>query len=73
VIIKHEARSQSPDIIDTGFSEPLKMLTRQQIKQIDEALAQSGPYAEVRLIKNRGKLRFIQRLESETVVQPGID
>lgn len=58
---------------NADFAETLKMLTQRQIQQIDEALARSGPYAEVRLIKNRGKLRFIQRLESETVVPTGFD
>ena len=47
-----------------------KVLTPQQIRQIDEALSQVGPFAEVRLIKQSGKLRFIQRLEREPIAQP---
>jgi hypothetical protein len=47
------------------LDRPLKVLTLRQIRQIDEALANLGPYAEVKLIKNKGKLRFIQMTESE--------
>ena len=46
---------------------PLQVLTVVQVEQIDRALASLGPFAEVRLIKNKGKLRFIQKLDSETV------
>jgi len=49
---------------------PLKVLTPWQIQKIDDALAGSGPFAEVRLVKNRGKLRFIQKVESESMPGP---
>ena len=49
--------------------KPLRVLTARQVEQIDEALATLGPFAEVRLIKNRGKLRFIQKLESEDAIE----
>ncbi len=52
------------------LDRPLQVLTPWQIQQIDEALADLGPFAEVRLIKNRGKLRFIQKVESESVLEP---
>jgi hypothetical protein len=52
------------------LSRPLKVLTANQICQIDDALARLGPFAEVRLIKNRGKLRFIQKVDSESVLGP---
>ncbi len=52
------------------LSRPLKVLTAHQICQIDDALAGLGPFAEVRLIKNRGKLRFIQKVDSESVLGP---
>ncbi len=45
----------------------LKILTLTQIQQIDDALAALGPYAEVKLIKNKGKLRFIEKTESESL------
>ncbi len=41
------------------------MLTTDQIQQIDRALNEVGAFGEVRLIKDRGQLRFIQRLISE--------
>jgi hypothetical protein len=50
------------------LSKRLRVLTRQQIEQIDAALAELGPFSQVRLIKEKGKLRFIERLESESVV-----
>jgi hypothetical protein len=50
--------------------KPLKVLTAWQIQQIDEALAGLGPFAEVRLIKERGKLRFIKKVESESALGP---
>lgn len=45
----------------------LKMLTLQQVRQIDEALALLGPFGEIRLIKERGLLRFIDKLDSESL------
>lgn len=52
------------------LERPLQILTPRQIQQIDETLARLGPFAEVRLIKNRGKLRFIQRVDSESLAGP---
>ena len=52
------------------LSEPLRLLTEWHIQQIDEALASTGPFAEIRLVKNKGKLRFIQTLESEGMLEP---
>lgn len=46
------------------FPYPLKVLTPDQILEIDRALESLGPFGEVRLVKVKGKLRFIQRLES---------
>jgi len=59
---------------DTPFTlaldKPLKVLTPRQIQKIDHALAGLGPFVEVRLVKNRGKLRFIQKVESENMSGP---
>ena len=52
------------------LSQPLRLLTEWHIQQIDEALASTGPFAEIRLVKNKGKLRFIQTLESEGMLEP---
>lgn len=46
------------------FPYPLKVLTPEQVAEIDRALESVGPFGEVRLVKVKGKLRFIQRLES---------
>ena len=47
--------------------QPLRVLTPQHVTKIDQALARLGPFGEVRLIKSKGKLRFIQRMESESL------
>jgi len=44
---------------------PLKFLSDRQIALIDRALSDIGPFGEVRLVKAKGRLRFIQRLDSE--------
>ena len=40
-------------------------LTTEQIQQIEAALKSVGDFGEVRLVKERGKLRFVQQLISE--------
>ncbi len=47
---------------------PLKILTAAQVRKIDEFLDQIGPFGEVRLIKSKGKLRFITTVETEDAV-----
>ncbi len=42
-------------------------LTAEQIKLIDRALTEVGDFGEVRLIVEKGRLRFIQRVTSEEV------
>ena len=46
----------------------LKMLNLEQVKMIDEALSEIGPFGEIRLIKAKGKLRFIQTLDSRSAL-----
>lgn len=41
------------------------ILDVEQIKRIERALADVGDFGEVRLIKAKGKLRFIQKVSSE--------
>ena len=65
---KQAAESDTPFTL--ALDKPLKVLTPRQIQKIDDALVRSGPFAEVRLVKNRGKLRFIQKVESESVLGP---
>ena len=49
----------SPALVDMKFDRPLRALSLRQIKQIDDTLAQVGISGEVRLVKNKGELRFI--------------
>ena len=44
---------------------PRGTLSEQQIRQITRALDAIGEYGEVRLIKEKGRLRFIQTVTSE--------
>jgi hypothetical protein len=51
-----------------GFLRLLKVLTPEQVLEVDRALAAIGPFGEVRLIKVKGRLRFIQQLESRDML-----
>jgi hypothetical protein len=51
------------------LDRPLSVLKFEHIRKIDDALAELGPFGEVRLIKQRGKLRFIQKVESESILE----
>lgn len=49
-------------------AEPrLSSLDAEQIRRIEQALADVGDFGEVRLIKAKGKLRFIQKVSSEEI------
>ena len=65
---KQITRSDAPFTLT--LDSPLKILTPRQIQKIDDVLARLGPFAEVRLVKNKGKLRFIQKMESESILEP---
>jgi hypothetical protein len=56
---------------EVKLSEPLKVLNARQIEQVDRALASLGPFGEVRLVKVKGRLRFIERLVSEDLLMEG--
>ena len=45
-------------------------LSAHQLQQIEHALAEIGDYGEVRLIIEKGQLKFIQQLTSVAVVAP---
>jgi len=51
------------------LDRPLGVLKSEHIRQIDDALAELGPFGEVRIIKHRGKLRFIQKVESMAIIE----
>ncbi len=46
------------------LSQKLRKLTLEQIKRIDEMLADVGEYGEVHIIVQRGELRYINKVES---------
>lgn len=52
-----------------ALSEPLTLLTPDQVLQVDRALASIGPFGEVRLVKVKGQLRFIQKLDSHDLLR----
>jgi hypothetical protein len=51
------------------LAEPLMLLTPEQVLQVDRALASIGPFGEVRLVKVKGQLRFIQKLDSRDLLR----
>ena len=42
----------------------LKVLSCSQIQRIDNLLSGLGPFGKVRLIKQKGRLRFVEKVES---------
>ena len=56
---------RAPYLIE--LDAPLVVLSPQQIRIIDQALQELGPFSEVRLIKDRGRLRYIIRVESRSI------
>jgi hypothetical protein len=63
--------SQSPE--RRKKSSSLKFLAPNQVMMIDEALATLGDYGEVRLIIEKGRLRFLVTQKSHDALkwQPG--
>jgi len=53
--------------LETGLllPRPLRVLTRSQSIRIDRMLSELSSYGEIRLVKVKGRLRYIVRLESE--------
>ena len=49
------------------LTQPLVVLTPAAIHQIDSCLARVGAFGEVRLVVAKGRLRFIQVLQSESL------
>jgi hypothetical protein len=45
--------------MDSGDSPSLKFLEMRQVSMIDEALSSLGDYGELRLVVEKGKLRFL--------------
>ena len=55
----NENLSRNESKANASSSKPLKFLGRSQIKMIDEALDAVGPYREVQLIVEKGRLRLV--------------
>ncbi len=51
-------------IVSHSFLSTLKVLDVRRLKKIDKALDQVGDSGEVRLVKEDGRLLYIQKLES---------
>lgn len=51
------------------LSEALEILTPDQVLAIDRALQSIGPFGEVRLVKVKGRIRFIQKLKSNDLLR----
>ncbi|HOG46260.1 MAG TPA: hypothetical protein PLJ35_11365 [Anaerolineae bacterium] len=64
---RSESTALATRIISLPTERPLQCLTLKQMYAIDQALAEVGPFGEVRLIKSRDKLRFIQTVRSEDI------
>jgi hypothetical protein len=47
-----------------SFALSLKVLSRCQVQQIDDMLSEMGAFGELRLIKKKGQVRFIEKVES---------
>ncbi len=60
-----ENAAPATTILSLPADRPLKSLSLRQVYAIDEALDAVGPFGEVRLVKSRGRLRFIQTVRSE--------
>ena len=65
---KQATKSDAP--VTLALDKPLKVLTSRQIQKIDDMLVGLGPFEAVRLVKSRGKLRFIEKVESESMLGP---
>ncbi len=52
-----------------GLSESLETLTPKQVLAVDRALTSIGSFGEVRLVKVKGKVRFIQQLKSNDLLR----
>jgi hypothetical protein len=73
-IAKMPARLEKVQILTSnGDSCTLKFMELQQVSMVDEALSSLGEYGEVRLIVEKGRLRFLVTQKSFDALkwQPG--
>jgi len=64
VVQTAEAAGSTPE-------RPLRFLSTRHVRAIEDALEAVGLYGEVRLIKHAGRLRFIQKVVSESFSNEG--
>jgi len=66
----HSQETRASDrVADLRLS--LKVLNCVQVQRIDDLLNEIGPFGELRLIKKKGRLRFIEKVESFDVLEEG--
>ena len=64
----HSQQSRTRDQIQAADLS-LKVLSCGQVQQIDDLLSEMGPFGELHLIVKKGRLRFIQKVESLDVFE----
>jgi hypothetical protein len=62
-------RERDSAINDPISAHRLHSLTPAQVLAIDRALTALGPFGEVRIVKARGRVRFIETLESQDMLK----
>jgi len=69
----NQERAQADVHTKSHLSRPMKFLDPPQIEMIDEALAALGEFGEVRLVVEKGRLRFVVTQNSHDALkwQPG--
>ena len=69
----NQERAQADVHTNSHFSRPMKFLDPSQVEMIDEALAALGEFGEVRLVVEKGRLRFVVTQNSHDALkwQPG--
>lgn len=67
------ARTETGRSDNRGTVAPshLRSLTLEQVLVIDRALAGLGAFGEVRIVKSKGRIRFIETLESQDMLKIG--
>jgi hypothetical protein len=58
------SKNSQPVSILRDLDLQLKKLTTEQVEKIDDVLSSLGEYGEVRLIVQRGVLKYINKVES---------
>jgi 16S rRNA G1207 methylase RsmC len=69
----NQERTQADIHTNPPVARPTKFLSPAQVEMIDEALAALGEFGEVRLVVEKGRLRFVVTQNSHDALkwQPG--